>query len=136
MKRKEQLDEINRELSVSYIEIKLENMADSYSGNKSFENVLRDLLNCIFEWELENGNYKHTNQKGFDLIDYKQKILVQVSSENTFQKVQSSLDKLEVKNTENWKFYFFLIAEKNKLSKKLYKIPSQFYHNPDYVFLL
>lgn len=131
MKREKQLQEIYRQLAGICAQVKLENAVGVYAINIYFENLIRDLLNCIFGCQFENGNYRHSNQKGYDLIENQQRILVQVSSENASEKIQRSLERLEVAVTEKWRFCFFLIGEKgDKLRKRMYRIPENVEFSP------
>ena len=60
-------------------------------GNRSNEYLYCDLLNAIFGWQLENANIENQNNPGFDLIDTRNKILVQVSSRINKAKIDQSL---------------------------------------------
>ena len=131
MKREKQLQEIYRQLASICAEVKLENAVGVYAINIYFENLIRDLLNSIFACQFENGNYRRRNQKGYDLIENQQRILVQVSSENAPEKIQDSLYKLNSGITERWRFCFFLIGEKgDKLRKRKYCIPENVEFSP------
>lgn len=131
MKREKQLQEIYRQLAGICAEVKLENAVGVYAINIYFENLIRDLLNSIFACQFENGNYRRRNQKGYDLIENQQRILVQVSSENAPEKIQDSLYKLNSGITERWRFCFFLIGEKgDKLRKRKYCIPENVEFSP------
>jgi WD40 repeat protein len=125
MERERQLQEIHRQLSDICTKAKLENTINIYSVNLIFENLLRDILNCIYECQFENANYICHNQQGYDLIEADLKIVVQVSAENRAGKIQHSLDHLGLYETEGWRFCFFLLGESaEKLRKKDYQISS------------
>jgi hypothetical protein len=59
---------------------------------------------------LENANTRESNFKAIDLIDDVNKIFVQVSSDNSRDKVQSSLDKLDEDKYDGYAFKFVSIA--------------------------
>lgn len=111
MKREKQLYEIEERLVDIRVKVKYKNTVNDYSINQILENLIRDILNCIFDYNLENANYAHLNQKGYDLIDIEHKIIVQVSSENRPAKIQHSLDRIEFSGRQKWQFYYFLLGE-------------------------
>lgn len=132
MEREKQLQEINRQLSNFCSQIKLENAVNINSANIISENLIGELLNCILGCHFESAERKKHNQKGYDLIEYEKRIIIQISSENRADKVQRSLDKLEAVDSENWTFCFFLLGEKaDNLRKKTYRVPEQFTFSPE-----
>ncbi len=89
----------------------------------SVENWLRDVLNFIFSFDLENSNIKTktSNFPCIDLIDENIKIAYQITSSVTPKKVESTLEKLDVCEYENYTFrMFFCSFEKvDRLSSKI-----------------
>lgn len=86
------------------------------------ENFYRDLFNLIFDYQLENQNKNKTNTPGIDLIDNKNKLIIQVSSTATYTKIQNSLQKSM--NYSGYHFKFISITnEPNNLTLKNYEIP-------------
>ena len=67
------------------------------------ENFFLQLVNLLFGWNLENLNVVQKNSEGVDLVDTANKIIVQVSSTATKQKIESALSK----NLSNYKGYTF-----------------------------
>ncbi|MBR5717259.1 MAG: SMEK domain-containing protein [Bacteroidales bacterium] len=74
------------------------------------ENFYRDFLNLLYGWKLENLNRVNQNVEAIDLIDKTNKIIIQVSSTNTKQKVESALQKESMANYIGWSFKFISIA--------------------------
>ena len=64
-------------------------------GNKLSENFFRDLLNDTFGYNLKNLNNDNPNCAGVDLGDEKEKICIQVTSDNSSEKIQESINKTE-----------------------------------------
>ncbi|EGQ98798.1 hypothetical protein VCHE39_1684 [Vibrio cholerae HE39] len=56
-------------------------------------------MNLLYGYELENLNKVLQNVEAIDLIDHKNKIIIQVSSTCTKNKVESALEKEIIKNT-------------------------------------
>ena len=59
------------------------------------ENFIADLLNLLYGFQLENANGKVQNNKGYDLRDDRNKIIVQITSTVTTQKLAHTLNVLE-----------------------------------------
>lgn len=134
MERERQLQEIHRQLADICTKAKLENAINIYSVNLIFENLIRDILNCIYECRFENANYICHNQQGYDLIEADLKTVVQISSENRAGKIQRSLNHLGFDGRDKWRFCFFLLGESaEKLRKKDYQtpLPVTFYPKED-----
>jgi hypothetical protein len=78
------------------------------------ENFLCELLNLVFDWNLENANQTKTNQQVFDLVDVRKKIFVQVTTTQAHQakysKVQKDLNKSAYKRYKI--FHIFYISRK------------------------
>lgn len=74
------------------------------------ENFYRDFLNLLYGWNLENLNKVNQNVEAIDLIDKANKIIIQVSSTNTKQKIESALKKDSMTYYKGWSFKFISIA--------------------------
>ena len=95
------------------------------------ENFYRDFFNLLYGWELENLNENQQNVEAIDLIDNKNKIIIQVSATNTKSKIDSAIQKESLKNYEGYTFKFISIARSsNKLRNKNYPIPNNLFFNP------
>ena len=82
------------------------------------------LLNLLYNWNLINANAIQHNTPAIDLIYNGENIIVQVSSTNTANKIQTSLDKLE-KKYANYNFKFISIAKPvKKLRGHSFNIPT------------
>lgn len=92
-------------------DIELANSIKRYDVNLSAEDIYRDILNALFEWELKNLNNTRPNAKAIDLIDAEKRILVQVSSRRDKVKVQESLDGLRNRNYDGYTFYYVCIVD-------------------------
>lgn len=93
---------MNRSNYFNYIEEKLNTLAyrvevrsrlNLLELNIHSENFFAYLCNIIFDLELENLNFSYQNIDGIDLIDNKNKVVVQVSSTCTKAKIENSLNK-------------------------------------------
>lgn len=124
VKREKQSHDIDEKLVDIRVKVEYRNAVNDDPINQILENLIRDILNCIFDYHLENANYAHPNQRGYDLIDIGHKIIVQVSSENRPTKIQHSLERIEFSGKQKWQFYFFLLGEATEnLRRKNYQTP-------------
>jgi len=88
------------------------------------ENFYRDFLNLLYDWNLENLNKVNQNVEAIDLIDKTHKIIIQVSSTKTKQKVESALGKDSMSNYNGWSFKFVpIVRSAANLRTKTYENP-------------
>lgn len=96
------------------------------------ENFYLHLLNIIYGYELVNLNNQQHNVEAIDLVDTKNKILVQVSATSNKQKIESSLSKEILKQYSGYTFKFISISkDASDLRKKTYKNPYSINFTPD-----
>lgn len=94
--------------------------------NVHSENFFRDFLNDLRELHLENANDILRNEPGIDLVDFDQKIVIQVSSECTKKKIQASLDKTDKSKYQGFHFCFLsLTTSAENLRDKAYTVPGE-----------
>ena len=85
--------------------------ASNLQDSKVFcENVIKDVLNEVFDWNLVNGNKATFNVGGFDLKDDSKKILIQVSATTTKEKVNNSIEKSDIDEFEGYRLIMFGIG--------------------------
>lgn len=91
---------MNRTEYYNYIDEKLHTLAYRITTNGKLnmlhlhmhsENFYLHLFNLLYEYNLKNLNKTLQNVEAIDLIDDEKKIVIQVSSTNTKQKIESSL---------------------------------------------
>ena len=81
----ENLDKIKLIITDIFTQISLNNLSNCHDLNVLAENVFMYVLNDCFDYHLQNANILNNvpNQVGFDLIDTKNKIIIQVTSSDT-----------------------------------------------------
>ena len=72
-------------------QVTVRNAINLYDINIVAETFYADLLNLIFDYELKNANTIEKNAPGIDLIDEKNRISIQVTSDNTSEKIKHSI---------------------------------------------
>lgn len=107
---------ISTEFAKWQVEIENLNSLNLYDANLFSENSICDILNSIFDYELKNINSISKNHPAIDLVDYKNKIAVQVTSTKSSLKIQSTIDKFFGNNFEE-KFDELLIVILGKKQK-------------------
>ena len=96
-------------LNILKSEIKDSGKLNLLDINVHAEDFFRDLLNLIYGWQLQNMNQWNLNAAGGDLwYDYG-KIVIQVSSTATKDKIQTSIDKLSAEQFAGYRFKFLRI---------------------------
>lgn len=96
------------------------------------ENFYRDFLNLLYDWNLENLNKVNQNVEAIDLIDKVNKIIIQVSSTNTKQKIEIALGKDSMANYNGWSFKFVpIVRSAANLRTKTFKNPHGLNFSPN-----
>ena len=97
------------------------NLLDS---NVLLEDVFKEILNITYGLKLQNANLIKQNIRAIDLIDCSSKTIIQVSSDNSKAKVQTSLDKIELPKYEGYTFKFVCISKGvSHLKKHHFNVP-------------
>ena len=132
---------MNRTNHYNYIEEKLHTLSQRIITNgklnmlhlhMSSESFYQHFFNLLYGYDLKNLNESSQNVEAIDLIDDDKKIVIQVSSTATKQKIESSLDKKLIKKYTNYTFKFISIAKDTKdLTKKDYKNPHKIKFHPN-----
>ena len=135
MKRQEYINYIIEKLSSFETEVKLSGKINLTDSHNHAEYFFRDLFNLIFDnANFENLNAKKINASAIDLIDEKQKRIIQVSGSATKEKITDTLSKniIEDYAQQNYKLEFlFIQIDCEKLKKSDYKNHYKIIFNPN-----
>ena len=97
------------------------NLLDS---NVLLEDVFKEILNITYGLKLQNANLIKQNIRAIDLIDCSSKTIIQVSSDNSKTKVQTSLDMIELPKYDGYTFKFVCISKGvSHLKKYHFNVP-------------
>jgi hypothetical protein len=118
MNRQIYFDEIESRLSWLATRIELRSSLNILNLNLHSEDFYIHFLNAVFGFELVNLNDVQQNVPGLDLVDNKKKLVVQVSSTATKQKIEASLAK-NLTRYAGYTFRFVSISKKVSGLKKL-----------------
>ena len=95
------------------------------------ENFYRDLFNLLFLWDLKNLNDFKQNAEAIDLVDKKNKIIIQVSATATKSKIESSLTK-DLSIYVGFRFKFISISkDATVLRSKTFSNPHNLKFSPN-----
>lgn len=115
---------ITSRLSYLSSEVRLSGSMNLHDSNVLLEDVFKEILNITYGLELQNANLIKQNIKAIDLIDCSSKTIIQVSSDNSKTKVQTSLDKIELPKYDGYTFKFVCISkEVSHLKKHHFNVP-------------
>lgn len=129
------IEEFNSLLSTINNELQVSGSLNLLSGAVTAEEAFRRILNSLFGWSLTNANQHTQNAAGYDLIDESERILIQVSTSCTRQKISSTLkSKIFAKFPEgDYRLKFLFVGRQDSSVKsKSFKSPDQirFNHRP------
>ena len=90
-----------------------------YDLNKLAENFFKEVLNITHDWNLIDLNTITLNHAAIDLGDSTARVCIQVTAENTSNKIQSTIDKFVEKTlySDYDRLVILIITEKKNYSK-------------------
>lgn len=98
-----------------------------HDDNIHAEYFFSDFLNKLYGWNLVDANDEKKNEPGIDLKDEGRKLMVQVSSTASVQKVKDSFAKTSKVKYRGYRFYFlFLVGSASELHGKTFTVPDEF----------
>ncbi|UBX98669.1 ABC-three component system protein [Mycoplasmopsis synoviae] len=99
------------------------------------ENVVKDILNIIYDANYENLNKIKKNHKAIDLLEKNKKIMIQISVSCKKDKIQKSLQKFDEKKDLKDQFagYEYIFFCGNKTSKQLSYLKKEKYKIPEFI---
>lgn len=125
MKSKEYFDLCINKLAVLAHEVELRNSVNILDLNIYCEDFFARLLNLLFGHTLTNMNATQQNAASIDLIDKTNKVILQVSSTATQNKVQTALSHTTLKSYSGYNFRFVSISkDASDLKKKTFQNPN------------
>ncbi len=124
MSRVGYFDYIEEKVNLLAIRINARGRLNLLELNNFSEVTYAYFLNELYGWKLDDGNTRKQNIDSIDLVDDTNKIVVQVSSINTKDKIENSLNGNTIKQHSSYTFKFVSIAnDADGLRTKIYKNP-------------
>lgn len=87
------------------------------------ENVFREILNATYGWNLTNANAANPLTAGYDLIDDEARILVQVSKDDSSEKMRHSFSALDAPSFQGYTFKFMMLVARHRRYAKQFDPP-------------
>lgn len=132
MNRSEYFNYIEKKLNILSYRIKNRGKINLLDLNIYSETFFADLMSHLLGYNLKNINQIKQNTEGIDLIDENNKIIAQVSSTCTKQKIENSLAKEIFQVYPDFNFNFIaIVGDADQLRTKAFKNPHQIC-NPDF----
>ena len=104
------------------------NILDLHSHSETFYQYF---LQELFGWTISNENEVKANVEAIDLIDHKNKLLIQISATSTKEKIENSLSKDIIKRYKDYTFKFISISkDSDNLKKMVYCNPHSISFDP------
>lgn len=91
--------------------VKLSNQLNLMDINILCENQVMRALNMLFDWKLYNANSKSQNTEALDLIDDKNHIAIQVTSNTRSSKIKETIDKAKKTPFADYQLYMFYLCD-------------------------
>ncbi len=131
MNRSHYFNYIEEKLNILSYRIKSRGKINLLDLNIYSETFFAELMNYLLGYELKNINVIKPNTEGIDLVDNKNKVIVQVSATFSKQKVESSLAKKIFEDYPGYGFKFIAISgEADKLRTQEFKNPYKVSFSP------
>ena len=92
MNKEVYLKNIAENLALLSREVSILNAVNLYDINIIAEDFFPGLLNLIYGYELQNANHLEKNAPAIDLIDWKNRIAIQVTSDNSSTKIRHTIE--------------------------------------------
>lgn len=126
MNRTEYFNYIENKINILSYRIKNRGKINLLDLNIYSETFFADLMSYLLGYNLKNINQIKPNTEGIDLIDEENRIIAQVSSTCTKQKIERSLNKEILQKYPHFRFIFIAIAGNgDTLRTATYKNPYQ-----------
>ena len=118
MNKEVYLKNIAENLALLSREVSILNAVNLYDINIIGEDFFPGLLNLIYGYELKNANHLEKNAPAIDLIDQKNRIAVQVTSDNSSTKIKHTIE--EFNKSQAYHLYdrlvVLILTQKKKYS--------------------
>ncbi len=132
MNREVYLKNISKNLSILSHQVKLLNTINLYNINIVAEDFYTELLNLVYGYNLKNVNKLEKNAKAIDLFDIKNKVSVQVTSDNSSTKIKETIRKfIDDKGYEKYNRLIILILIEKKSYRTTFDTQGKFSFNSE-----
>ena len=129
MNREKYIQFIQKKLNLLTFEISQNNLLNLTDKNIYSENFFANLLNAMFDYQLKNANILSSTTDTIDLVCSKEKLAVQVTSNDTTVKINETVKKFKSNNHDKKYDKLKIVVMTTKKYRK--KFSQTTYFNPD-----
>lgn len=131
MNRSNYFNYIEEKLNILSYRIKSRGKINLLDLNIYSETFFAEFMNRLLGYELKNINVIKQNTEGIDLVDNKNRVIVQVSSTSSKQKIENSLTKKILEDYSGFCFKFIAISgDVDKLRTQAFTNPYKVIFSP------
>lgn len=131
MNRKMYFDYIEEKLNILAYRIETRGKLNILDLHLHSENFYLHLFNLLYNYNLQNLNTRLQNVAAIDLIDHQKRVIIQVSATCTKGKIESALEKVNIKAYNSYGFIFISISkDASNLRGMSFKNPHSINFNP------
>lgn len=114
--RTRNVEDFSKILATLNAEFSIAGKLNLQSQNVLAEDFFKRILNALFAWSLTNVNETTRNAEAIDLIDEKNRLVIQVTVTNTTKKINRSLDHASIKSYKEsgFRIKFMLIGDQRR----------------------
>jgi hypothetical protein len=115
--RQKAFNNISRILAITRYDIEQRQLINDYGLNIHAENYFRDIFNFIYGYSFENANFENQNIAHIDLIDKTNKLLYQITTKRTKEKIENTLKALDRNDYVGYSIKIFYLLDKANPNK-------------------
>lgn len=115
--RQKAFNNISRVLAITRYDIEQRQLINDYGLNIHAENYFMDILNFVYGYSFENANFESQNVAHIDLIDKTNKLIYQITTTRTKEKIENTLKALDSKNYVGYSIKMFYLLDKANPNK-------------------
>lgn len=111
-KRQKIFNNISRLLAVTRYDIEQRQQINDYGLNIHAENYFLEIFNFVYGFNFVNANFESKNVACIDLIDKKNKLIYQITTTRTKEKIEKTLKALNKPEYKDYSIKIFYLLEK------------------------
>ena len=115
--RQKAFNNISKIIAISRYDIEQRQLINDYGLNIHSENWFRDIFNFVYKYSFENANFESQNIAHIDLIDKTNKLIYQITTTRTKEKIENTLKALDNKIYTGYSLKIFYLLDKANPNK-------------------
>jgi len=115
--RQQAFNNISKIIAISRYDIEQRQLINDYGLNIHSENWFRDIFNFVYDYSFENANFESQNVAHIDLIDKKSRLIYQITTTRSKEKIENTLKALNNKKYSGYSIKIFYLLDKANPNK-------------------